>query len=227
MKKRIVTCPECEVKLSVFDFGKPINQKCPKCSKTFVIESEEKDETKKADDKADAAKPAGDDEKKAEASTDDATKAGATVKAAEDKGKEDKKEDKESKDKPADKSEKKDASEKKSDEAKTSDKDKALDKDKASDKASDKKEPVAKDKEITPKKSAAPAGGIDKPAASSTDLDDVELHAAPGPSPLFSMIMLGGLILLIVMQVMMKTRADRQYKTLIEHLQYIEKNLIK
>jgi len=92
MKKRIVTCPECEVKLSVFDFGKPINQKCPKCSKTFVIESEEKDETEKADDKADAAKPAGDDEKKAETSTDDATKAGATVKAAEDKGKEDKKE---------------------------------------------------------------------------------------------------------------------------------------
>ncbi len=53
------------------------------------------------------------------------------------------------------------------------------------------------------------------------------MHPAPGPSPLFSMIMLGGLILLIVMQVMMKTRADRQYKTLIEHLQYIEKNLIK
>lgn len=108
MKKRIVTCPECEVKLSVFDFGKPINQKCPKCSKTFVIESEEKDETEKADDKADAAKPAGDDEK-AKTSTDDATKAGATVKAAEDKGKEDKKEDKASKDKPADKLEKKDA----------------------------------------------------------------------------------------------------------------------
>ena len=73
------------------------------------------------------------------------------MKAAEDKGKEDKKEDKASKDKPADKSEKKDASEKKSDEAKTSDKDKALDKDKTSDKASDKKEPAAKDKEITPR----------------------------------------------------------------------------
>jgi len=210
MKKRVVTCPECEVKLSVFDFGKPINQKCPKCSKTFVIESEEKDEAEKAD----AAKSAGDGEKKAEASADDAKKTDATVKAAEDKGKEDKKEDKESKDKSADKSEKKDVSEKKSEDTAAS-----------SDKASDKKESAAKDKEITPKKSAAPAGGMDKPAASSTDLDDMELHAPAGPSPLFSVIMLGGLILVIVMQVMMKMRADKQYVSLIKHLQYIEEKL--
>ena len=40
--KRIVQCPKCQAKLSVFDFGKPINQKCPKCSENFVIESIEK-----------------------------------------------------------------------------------------------------------------------------------------------------------------------------------------
>ena len=40
--KRIITCPKCEAKLSVFDLGKPINQKCPKCGNTFVVESTEK-----------------------------------------------------------------------------------------------------------------------------------------------------------------------------------------
>ncbi len=39
--KRIVQCPKCQAKLAVFDLGKPINQKCPKCSESFVIESEE------------------------------------------------------------------------------------------------------------------------------------------------------------------------------------------
>ena len=39
--KRIVQCPKCETKLSVFDSGKPINQKCPKCRESFVIASEE------------------------------------------------------------------------------------------------------------------------------------------------------------------------------------------
>jgi len=45
--KRIVQCPKCQAKLAVFDMGKPINQKCPKCSETFVIESEQ---SKKTDD---------------------------------------------------------------------------------------------------------------------------------------------------------------------------------
>jgi len=39
--KRIVQCPKCQAKLSVFDSGKPIKQKCPKCSENFVVESEE------------------------------------------------------------------------------------------------------------------------------------------------------------------------------------------
>ena len=38
--KRIVQCPKCEAKLSVFDLGKPITQKCPKCSTTFDVASE-------------------------------------------------------------------------------------------------------------------------------------------------------------------------------------------
>ena len=38
--KRIVQCPKCEAKLSVFDSGKPISQKCPKCGNTFEVTSE-------------------------------------------------------------------------------------------------------------------------------------------------------------------------------------------
>ena len=35
--KRIVQCPKCEAKLSVFDLGKTISQKCPKCSNMFDV----------------------------------------------------------------------------------------------------------------------------------------------------------------------------------------------
>ena len=38
--KRIVQCPKCEAKLSVFDSGKPISQKCPKCGNTFEVTPE-------------------------------------------------------------------------------------------------------------------------------------------------------------------------------------------
>jgi len=38
--KRIVQCPKCETKLSVFDSGKPISQKCPKCTNTFEVKPE-------------------------------------------------------------------------------------------------------------------------------------------------------------------------------------------
>ncbi|MCL1920740.1 MAG: hypothetical protein FWG50_06635 [Kiritimatiellaeota bacterium] len=38
--KRIVQCPQCETKLSVFDLGKPISQKCPKCGNTFEVTPE-------------------------------------------------------------------------------------------------------------------------------------------------------------------------------------------
>jgi len=39
--KRIVQCPKCESKLAVFDLGKPINQKCPKCGNAFIVDTEQ------------------------------------------------------------------------------------------------------------------------------------------------------------------------------------------
>ncbi|MDR2850397.1 MAG: FYDLN acid domain-containing protein [Verrucomicrobiota bacterium] len=50
--KRVVTCPNCETKLAVFDLGKPINQKCPKCGNAFVVESEEKKDSAAGEEKA-------------------------------------------------------------------------------------------------------------------------------------------------------------------------------
>ncbi len=38
--KRIVQCPKCEAKLAIFDLGKPISQKCPKCGNAFVVDSD-------------------------------------------------------------------------------------------------------------------------------------------------------------------------------------------
>lgn len=77
--KRVVQCPKCETKLSVFDSGKPINQKCPKCRESFVVESEEA-KSAGADKPADAtAVPAA--EKKADQPTDAKLEA-----KAEDKG---------------------------------------------------------------------------------------------------------------------------------------------
>ena len=67
--KRIITCPKCEAKLSVFDLGKPINQKCPKCNNAFVVESDEKSAgaAEEGAAKKDAAVPADGAEKKSDA----------------------------------------------------------------------------------------------------------------------------------------------------------------
>ncbi|HRR34225.1 MAG TPA: hypothetical protein P5026_09020 [Kiritimatiellia bacterium] len=216
--KRIVTCPKCEAKLAVFDLGKPINQKCPKCGNAFVIESEEKKEAEKSTEATDTNKPACDGAKKAEASTSDEKKTDSTVvKTAADK---------ESKDKPADKQDVQPA------EKKEADGKKPEDADKPSDNAQDKKEPVAKGNDITLKKPVERPVGSDKPPVSASKREPLdsavpesaEMHAS-GPSPLFSIVAVGLLILVIVMQVMTKMRAEKQYRTLIEHLQYIEKNL--
>lgn len=40
MKKRIVECEKCQAKLSIFDTGKPMKQKCPKCGETIEINAE-------------------------------------------------------------------------------------------------------------------------------------------------------------------------------------------
>lgn len=41
--KRVVECPSCHTKLQIFDIGKKIEQKCPRCANTFVIEPEGKE----------------------------------------------------------------------------------------------------------------------------------------------------------------------------------------
>jgi len=35
--KRTIQCPNCQAKLAVFDTGKPINQKCPRCGNAFEV----------------------------------------------------------------------------------------------------------------------------------------------------------------------------------------------
>lgn len=42
--KRTIQCPKCESKLAVFDTGKPIKQRCPRCGNAFEVASEEKKE---------------------------------------------------------------------------------------------------------------------------------------------------------------------------------------
>jgi len=53
--KRIVQCPNCEAKLAVFDLGKAVSKKCPRCGTAFDIPSEE---GKSAEEKPAAAEPA-------------------------------------------------------------------------------------------------------------------------------------------------------------------------
>ena len=53
--KRIVQCPKCESRLAVFDLGKTISQKCPRCGNAFEIASEEpssKEKSKTSEKKA-------------------------------------------------------------------------------------------------------------------------------------------------------------------------------
>ena len=45
--KRIVECPSCKTKMQIFDIGKEINQKCPRCQNNFEIHPEEKEDSKK------------------------------------------------------------------------------------------------------------------------------------------------------------------------------------
>ncbi|MFA7171801.1 MAG: hypothetical protein WC340_00050 [Kiritimatiellia bacterium] len=46
--KRIVVCPSCKIKMQIFDIGKEINQKCPRCKNSFDIHPV-KDKGKTAD----------------------------------------------------------------------------------------------------------------------------------------------------------------------------------
>ena len=164
--KRTITCPKCEAKLAVFDLGKPINQKCPKCGNTFVVDSEEKkDAVKEPEVKA---------EKKEET---------VSVPVADEKA--------QPQETPADK----------------------------------------KPKDILVKPAVAPAAKPSTPVkrepSPAVPVAEPELQAAGGHSLLFPVVVVGLLLVLAIMQVMAKKQADRQYESLLKHLQHIEKSLIK
>ena len=58
-------------------------------------------------------------------------------------------------------------------------------------------------------------------------LDALSTPAPTGTGGLFKAIVIGALAIIVIMLLITKLNADKQYKTLIEHLQYIEKNLVK
>lgn len=155
--KRIVTCPTCETKLSVFDIGKPISQKCPKCNNTFVVESE---------DKKDSAPAGGENPKEAPAPGADAAKPEEKTTVPE----------------------------------------------------TGKQPSASAPRPTTIKRAPAPVASIPS---------EPEPAPAGGPSFLFSFVVVGLLVLIIVLQVIMKVRADKQYGSVIKHLQAIETRLAK
>ena len=46
--KRIVECPSCKTKLQIFDMGKALKQKCPRCKEDFDIEPEKSESDQEA-----------------------------------------------------------------------------------------------------------------------------------------------------------------------------------
>lgn len=207
--KRIVQCPKCAAKLAVFDLGKPINQKCPKCGNVFVVDSDTKKPDTNPAEKADEPVKAPADEPKKDgpaAAEKPAAAVHAETKPAEEKAEQ-------GEEKPAE--EKKPVEDKKPAEAKKP--------------AEEKKEEPARKPEpkspVTAPKSKPALKPQTAPSASITPSDQTAQPA--GPSPLFNAIILGGLVLIIIMQLITKVQANKQYGKLIEHLQYIEKNLSK
>jgi len=53
--KRIVECPSCKTKMQIFDIGKEINQKCPRCKSSFEIHPEKDPKANAVADTAPAA----------------------------------------------------------------------------------------------------------------------------------------------------------------------------
>lgn len=231
--KRIVKCPKCEAKLAVFDLGKPINQKCPKCGNAFVIESEsQKPEENKAEPaKAPATEPVAPAKtetaaEKTEPAKDTAAKtekpAAAPAEIKKDTVPAETKKDAV----PTEaKKENAPAAEAKKDETP------AEVKKEASAKAAEdvKKETPAKDKEIKvkkPEESKAPAAKPRFPAKAATETPDFsdasDLPPAGGTSLFSTAIVVGLLIFVIVIQLMVKVRADKQYSVLATKLERIE-----
>lgn len=226
--KRIIQCPKCQAKLAVFDLGKPINQKCPKCGNAFVVESESQkapaEETPAAAAPAEAAPAAA----KPEAAPE---KAGETQVEA--SGEKDavkpptKKNGKVKADKPAEAAAEKkaDAAEKKAEE-KT---DAPADKGEAAAAAPAPSAP----KEITLKKpeerpaGSAPARAPAKPSAFPEPSAAEPVAHVCGFSFMHFLVVVGLLIIIVAMQAFAKVQSDKQYKKLIEHLQFIETKLGK
>lgn len=182
--KRIIQCPQCEAKLSVFDIGKPISQKCPKCGNAINVESEEPSPDDKKDPKdasASTASAAPDKSQPAKAAAKGDKPAEAVAKG----------------DKPAEAAAK---------DAKPSEDKEKRDVKKADDKEQNKTSPV---------RAPIPASAF----------DSLPTPEPAGTGGLFKAIVIGAIIIIIAMQMITKLHADKQYKNLIEHLQYIEKNL--
>lgn len=214
--KRIVQCPKCEAKLAVFDLGKPINQKCPKCGESFAIESQEKKGEAAADVKVAAAAPEA--AKPAEATPAPEAKADKPAPAA--PAKPEKADATASA--PAAKPEEKKAADAPAPAAKPEEKApaKAEAASAPAAAATDKKE-IALKKPVAP----APAKTPGKPAAAPAEAEPVLHHC--GFSFMNLVTIIGLLAIIIVMQVLAKVQSDKQYKKVIEHLQFIESKVGK
>lgn len=217
--KRIIKCPKCEAKLAVFDIGKPINQKCPKCGNAFVVESEEKAAGAKSPSPVEVPQqtvetaPAPADEVGASDPASKKDVAAVPVQTGPEKA-EDKKN---GKTKTASVSENPAPASAVSAAASTP--------------VAEKKD--GEGKEIKLKKPQESPVSVSKPRAPvkdlspETDLPDGPLPSAGGSPFLFSAVVMGFLLLLIILQVMAKMQSNKQYGKIIEHLQYIETKLAK
>ena len=238
--KRIIKCPKCESKLAVFDIGKPISQKCPKCGNAFVVESEE--------NKTEAPKPVASEA----VTTGQAPEPASTAAApAADAPKEDKAAaapaPAQNEPSAAKKNGKKKtapvpetavvapaapsaapavtpapAAEAKKDAAPAA----------APAPADDKKDAAPKEIKVKkPEESPAFASKARTPVKSSLPSSDTpeapELPVAGGHSPLFNALVVGMLLIIIVLQVFAQKQSNKQYGKLIEHLQFIETKMGK
>ena len=221
--KRIIKCPKCESKLAVFDLGKPINQKCPKCGNAFVVESEEnKSEAKKpeqADDsKQNAAVPAPAAVAAAAAGAKDDAAAAASVPAADEK-------------KPGKENGKKKTAPVAEAAATAPAAAPAVTPAVTQAPAEEKKD--AAPKEIKVKKPTESSAFV--PKARTPDKADLSASAVPeapepsagGGSFTYRLVVVGLLFLIIILQVIAKAQSNKQYGKIIEHLQFIETKLAK
>ena len=221
--KRIINCPKCEAKLAVFDIGKPINQKCPKCGNAFVVESEEKKTEEVKPLPAEAAK-------EQPASAPDATAAAAPA-PAKDETPPSKKEGKK-KTAPLPETAAATPAAPAVTPAPTAEEKKEAAPAAAVAPADDKKEAAPKEIKVKkPEESPAFSAKARTPVKSAPSPSDTsatsELPAAGGHSPLFNALVVGMLLIIIVLQVFAKMQSNKQYGKLIEHLQFIETKLGK